>query len=130
VLLSRRERVTQMLHRLARAAPFSTGADARAALEQIVRDVEDVHSGVPEDLNAHLATTSDGRMYPPHDRFAFSSGSPRISAFGQTGHRTFFGDNGAIRIERRSDGAAEIDIPGADGKTIADLRAETKREAN
>jgi len=95
-----------------------------------VREVEDEHSGIPEDPNAHLATVSDGRMYPPHDRFAFSSGSPRISAFGQTGHRTFFGDNGAVRIERRSDGTAEIDTPGTDGRTISDLRTETKREAN
>jgi hypothetical protein len=130
VVLSRGERVTEMLRRLSKTAPFSDGADARAALERIVREVEDEHSGVPEDPNAHLAKTSDGRMYPPHDRFAFPSGSPHISAFGQTGHRTFFGDNGAVRIERRSDGMAEIDIPGADGKTITDLRTETKREAN
>jgi len=119
-----------MLRRLSKAAPFADGAGVRAALEKIVRDVENEYSGVPEDPNAHLATTSDGRMYPPHDRFAIQSGSPRISAFGQTGHRTFFGDNGAVRIERRSDNAAEIDIPGKDGKTIADLRTETKREAN
>jgi hypothetical protein len=130
VVLSRRERLREMLHRLSIAAPFSDGAHARAALERIVREVEDEHSGVPEDPNAHLAKTSDSRMYPPHDRFGFPSGSPRVSAFGQTGHRTFFGDNGAVRIERRSDGAVEIDIPGVDGKTIKDLRAETKREAN
>jgi hypothetical protein len=119
-----------MLRRLSLAAPFSDGAVARAAVERIVRELEDEHSGIPEDPNAHLAATTDGRMYPPHERFAFPSGCPRISAFGQTGHRTFFGDNGAIRIERRSDGTAEIDIPGTDGKTINDLRAETKREAN
>src|SRR5262249_20979724 len=130
VVLSRRERLTEMLRRLRQAAPFSDGAEARAALERIMREVEDEHSGVPEDPNAQWAARGDGRMYPPHDRFAFSSGSPRISAFGQTGHRTFFGDNGAIRIERRSDGLAELDLPGVDGKTITDLRAESRREAN
>jgi hypothetical protein len=119
-----------MLRRLSTAGPFRDGETARAALERIVREVEDEHSGIPEDPNAHLAKTSDGRMYPPHDRFAFASGSPRISAFGQTGHRTYFGNNGAVRIERRSDGTPEIDIPGADGQTINDLRMETKREAN
>jgi hypothetical protein len=119
-----------MLRRLSNAAPLSDGAQARISLERIMREVEDEHSGVMEDLNAHLANTTDGRMYPPHDRFAFPSGSPRIKAFGQTGHRTFFGDNGAVRIERRSDGAVEIDIPGVDGKTIVDLRTENRREAN
>lgn len=123
--LSRSERVTEMFHRLFEAAPFSDGAQARAVLEEIMRKIENEHSGVREDPNAHLATTSDGRMYPPHDRFAFFSGSPRISAFGQTRHRTFIGDNGAVRIERRSDGVAAIDISGADGKTIAQLRTET-----
>ena len=106
------------------AAPFWDDASARAALEQILREVENEFSGVPEDPDAHLATTSDGRMYPPHDRFAVRSDSPRVRAFVQTGHRTFFGDNGAVRIQRRSDGAVEIDIPGADGKTVADLRTE------
>jgi hypothetical protein len=119
-----------MLRRFSKAAPFSDGAVARAALERILREVENEHSGIPEDPNAHLAKTSDGRMYPPHDRFESRSGSPHISAFVQTGHRTFFGDNGAVRIERRSDGTAEIDIPGADGKTIANLRSETKHETN
>ena len=118
---SRRARVAEILRRLALAAPFASGAEALAVLHQIVRDVENQYSGIPEDPNAHLATTSDGRMYGPHDRFAFRSGSPRISAWGQTGHRTFIGDNGAMRIERRADGAAEIDLPGGDGKTIADL---------
>jgi hypothetical protein len=130
VVLSRRERVTEILRRFSRAAPFSNDADARAALEQIVREVENEHSGIPEDPNAHLAKTSDGRMYPPHDRFPFPSGSHRIRGFVQTGHRTFFGDNGAVRIERRPDGATAIDIPGADGKTIADLRTETKHETD
>jgi hypothetical protein len=125
VVLSRRERVTEMLLRLSKAAPFSNGAEARVALERILRDVENEHSGVPEDPNAHLAKTSDGRMYPPHDRFAFPSGSPHVSAFGQTGHRTFIGDNGAVRIERRADGGPIIDIPGTDGKTISELRTET-----
>src|ERR1051325_1988500 len=119
-----------MMRRLCTAAPFASGAQARAALEQIVRAVENEYSGIPEDPNAHLAKTTDGRMYPPHDRYAFPSGSPRISAFGQTGHRTFFGDNGAVRIERRSDGVAEVELPGVDGKTIADLRSEMKSETN
>jgi hypothetical protein len=119
-----------MVRRFSRAAPFSNGVDARIAFARVLRDVENEHSGILEDPNAHLAVTSDGRMYPPDDRFAFHSGSDRISAFGHRGHRTFFGDNGAVRIERRSNGATEIDIAGADGKTIADLRTETKHDTN
>jgi hypothetical protein len=130
MVLSRRARLAEILRRLAVAAPFATGAEALAVLHQIVRDVEDEYSGIPEDPNAHLATTSDGRMYGPHDRFEFRSGSPRIRAWGQTGHRTFIGDNGAMRIDRRADDSSEIELPGADGKTVTDLRMDAQNEAN
>jgi hypothetical protein len=128
--LTRRERVEEIMRRLSIAAPFKNDVQARTSLEEIMRAVEDEYSGIQENPNAHLAARTDGRMYPPHDRFAFPSGSPRIRAFGQTGHRTYFGDNGAVLIERRLDGVAEVDLPGTDGKTIADLRSEMKNATN
>ncbi len=129
VELTRRQRFEEMMRRFCAMVPFADDLQARAALEQVMRAVEDQYSGVPENPDAHLAAVSDGRMYPPHDKFQISSDSPLIRAFRQKGHRTFFGTNGAVRIERL-DRVAEADLAGADGKTIADLLSETKSEAD
>jgi hypothetical protein len=127
--MARRERFEEMMRRMRELAPFSDGDRARAVLEGVMRAVEDQCSGIPENPDAHLARTSDGRMYPPHDKYEISSGSAHIRAFRQIGHRTFFGDNGALLIERL-DGTAELDLSGTDGKKITDLRSETKSDAN
>lgn len=82
-------------------------------------EVEDQLSGVPENPNA-ATILSDGRMYPPHDRFQIPSESSHVRTFKQLQHRTSFGENGAIRITR-PDGSIEIDLPGADGRRVADL---------
>jgi hypothetical protein len=84
-----------------------------------MRQVEDMLSGIPEDPTSPTAGT-DGRMYPPDDRFEVDSGSGHVRTFKQLRHRTAFGDNGAIRITL-SDGTIEIDLPGADGRLISDL---------
>jgi hypothetical protein len=129
VAATRRERFDEMLRRLNNAAPFADCGQARAALEEIMRAVEDELSEIPEDPNAHLATMSDGRMYPPHDRYEIRSASPRIRAFRQKGHKTYFGDNGALLIERLN-GEIEINLSGANGETIDDLRLEKRSEPN
>jgi hypothetical protein len=122
-----RERLEEVMRRICAAAPFGDGAHAQTAMEEIMRMVEDEFSGIRENPDAHLALTTDGRMYPPHANNAIPSGSAHIRAFRQKGHRTFIGDNGALRIERL-DGVAEIDLAGIDGRKIADLRAETENE--
>jgi hypothetical protein len=127
--MERRERFEEMMRRVRELAPFVNGEQARTALQDVMRAVEDEFSGIPEDPDAHLARTSDGRMYPPHDKYEIPSGSGRIRAFRQIGHRTFFGENGALLIERL-DGTSELDLSGADGKRITDLRSETKSDAH
>jgi hypothetical protein len=101
-------------------------AEARATLEGIMKAVEDEHSGIPENPDSTTAGT-DGRMYPPHDRFEIEAGSPRIRIFKQFRHRTTFGENGALRITT-PDGAVVIDLPGTDGKSIAALLEEDGNE--
>src|SRR5437016_3960448 len=109
-----------MMCRLRKAAPFQDGDVARMALEVIMRTVEDELSEIPEDPNAATAKVSDGRMYPPHDRFEIESGCSLVRTFKQTRHRTSFGANGSLRITR-SDGFVEIDLNGSDGRTVTDL---------
>ena len=56
-----------MIRRLNRLPPLEDAAGARSALDKIMRNVEDELSGIAENPNA--ATSPDGRMYPPDDRF-------------------------------------------------------------
>jgi hypothetical protein len=116
------------MRRLSAAAPFESGVAARTALGDIMRTVEDELSGIPENPNAAIAQT-DGRMYPPDDRFEVETHCAKVRLFKQLRHRTFIGQAGAIQIVR-SDGTIEIDLAGSDGTTIADLLLETKHELN
>lgn len=121
----KRERLDLILRALRIASPFSTGQEVRTKLEQIMRSIENELSGVPENPNA-ASSPPDGRMYPPSDDYEIPSGSPHIRTFKQLRHRTLFGDNGAIKITR-PDGSAEIDLPGADGRFVADLFQENQQ---
>jgi hypothetical protein len=123
------QRLQEMMRRLKASAPFADGEVARMALEEVMRDVEDEMSGIPENPNAALAKVSDGRMYPPDDRFEIASGSSLVRTFKQVGHRTSFGTNGSLKITR-SDGNVEIDLAGADGKKVTTLLMEQADETN
>ena len=123
--LSKRERLELVLQQLEAAAPFATYEEARSTLEQIMRCIEDDLSGIPENPDAATSPT-DGRMYPPNDKYAIPSGSPQVHTFKQRGHRTSFGDNGAVKITF-PDGTVVVDLPGADGKTVADLLLENQQ---
>ena len=121
------ERLREIMRRLRNAAPFADGDVARMTLEETMRAVEDELSGIPENPDSATAKVADGRMYPPDDRFEISSGSPLVRTFKQLRHRTSIGANGSMRI-KRSDGDIDIDLAGADGKTITDLLQEQEHE--
>lgn len=114
--------------RLSDAAPFAGGAQARRRLEQIMKEVEDEFSGIPENPNA-ATSPPDGRMYPPNDNFEVMSNIPSVRVFRQLRHRTSFGDNGALRITK-SDGSLMVDLAGEDGRFIGDLLAEVQNECH
>lgn len=63
---TKRERIDEIMRRVQSSSPFSSGVAARCALEEIMKDVEDALSGIPENPDAATAPT-DGRMYPPSD---------------------------------------------------------------
>jgi hypothetical protein len=111
------------------ASPFTSLEEARSALEQIMRQVEDKLSGVPEDPNADATTVTDGRMYPPTDRREIRQPCRSVRTFRQAGHKTSFGSNGAVLIETL-DGAAILNLAGKDGRSVGDLRMESADERN
>lgn len=125
LVLSKRERLDEILCRLRDHAPFSTGREALSALKAIMRDVEDRHSGVVENPNAAQGLTTDGRMYPPDEHFRKPTGSPSVSRYRQRAHETWIGANGAMRIASVQ-GDVLLDKPGSDSRTIANVLEESK----
>lgn len=119
-MATKQERLREIMSRLRAASPFKDGQHARSELARIMREVEDELSGIPEDPNAANATTTDGRMYPPDDIFEKASGSPLVRLFRQKRHKTWIGENGALKIVSW-EGTVEIDLPGADLQTVDSL---------
>lgn len=123
---SKQARLKEIYARLFAAHPFSDLANARRALEDVMRAVEDEMSGIPENLNSSTGQT-DGRMYPPHDDYEMKTGTREVRTFRhKAGHRTSFGSNGAIQITG-IDGVVILDLPGADGCTVAHLLRENAK---
>ncbi len=125
---SKRERIERVLRSISDARPFASLTEARSAIEGIFRQVEDQLSGIPENPKADETTVSDGRMYPPpSDRYEIKQKSPLVRAFRHVGHKTSFGENGAILIQTL-DGSAVLDLSGKDGRRISDLLQERPNE--
>lgn len=120
-------RLKEMFRRLQRAHPFATWDEARLALETVMRDVEDEFTTIPEDPDAANAKVSDGRMYPPTDKYERPQPCASVRLFRHIAHKTFFGRNGALRISRLN-GEVDLDLPGADGLTIDHLWTEQQDE--
>jgi hypothetical protein len=96
-------------------------------VERIIRQVEDELSGIPENPKADETIVSDGRMYPPTDKRELKAISPLVRTFRHVGHKTSFGENGAILIQAL-DGSAMLDLSGKDGRRISDLLQEQSHE--
>lgn len=127
MVASKRDRIASVLKQMTDAAPFASLMEARSTLEQIMREVEDKFSGVTEHPNPDAALASDGRMYPPSDKFEIKQGCPLVRSFRHVGHKTSFGENGAVLIETL-DGNAILDLSGNDRRRVADLLRENADE--
>jgi len=125
--VGRKERLELVYGEMRVHAPFRDGAEARRVLEEVMKRVEDEHSGVREDPSADVADRTDGRMYPPHDRFEIPSGASSVRCFKQRRHRTFIGANGAFRVSN-PDGSFAIDLEGEDGRSVEELLREGEKE--
>ena len=82
-------------------------------LAETMKDLEDKLSGIPENPYAAAGMLTDGRMYPPDDKFERPSGSSSMRVFRQIGHLTKIGKNGSLLIEGH-ERKIEIDLPGED----------------
>ena len=118
--VSKRDRINEVFKRMREAGPFRSDIEARLILAETMKDVEDKLSGIPENPYAAAGMLTDGRMYPPDDKFERPSGSSSVRVFRQRGHLTRFGKNGSLRIEG-PESKIEIDLPGEDGRTVEDL---------
>ena len=130
---TKRERILEFFKRLKAAGPFSTGSEALAELACVMTEVEDELSGIPKNPQA-AAGPDDGRMYPPLDHtYVVLSPHSGVQIYKHVSHLTYLtyiGENGALKITNRYDGAIEMDLSGGDGRTIDSLLAENPDERN
>jgi hypothetical protein len=124
---SKRVRLDEIKRELTAAQPFGSLDEARAALVRIMDTVEDRLSGVTKNPDSAESQITDGRMYPPDDRFETKQECPTVRLFKQRAHRTYFGENGSLKIVT-ADGSVELDFQGADGKSVSDLLMEYENE--
>jgi hypothetical protein len=116
----KRERLQIFLKRLQAAAAARSADEAFSLLCKILNAVEDEFSEVPYNP---LLWRSDGRMYPPQESSRASvQNRPSLRRYRSVAHRTFIGQNGAIRIETL-EGEILLDKPGEDGRKAHDLDA-------
>jgi hypothetical protein len=116
--MDRSERFALFIAALMKAQPETDYKSARNLLDGTLNQIEDAHSGTAFDPDMWM---SDGRMYPPHDDFERRSDISGARLFYSRGHRIYFGENGAIRIENRTGqdrGKIALSKPGSDGGHI------------
>ena len=123
---TKKERVNLILMALGKAPAASSRDDALALIAGIFREVENEHSGIPD------GPFNKDRLYPPVAEIARMDGKPWLRSYRHTGHYSLIADNGAIVIRvflrEPKDGVwaiigerTELDKPGSDGRTVADL---------
>ena len=108
------ERLAEYFLRLREARSAHSATEARHLLEVTLNAVENELTEIPYDPSQWA---SDGRMYPiQEDNW---EERPQGGQVGRSrGHQTIVGDNGAIEIRRKSDGAVEFSKLGSDGKGV------------
>jgi hypothetical protein len=120
-VLPKSQRLLLFLDRLRDAESAVDHDAAMALLSSTLNGVEDEFSGVP--YNPEEPGT-DGRMYPPTERFRFPGwGHPGVRCYRQVAHATFVADNGAIQIHGRKGNELRqllIEKPGSDGRRVSD----------
>ena len=117
-----------MILELLRTSPrASSREETLTLLESIFRRVEDGHSGVPAE------PYSKERLYPPVAEIEVEvAGKPWLRRYRHNRRYTLIADNGALIIRELTYGErdglqvrigerTELELPGADGRRIADF---------
>lgn len=116
--IPKRDRLREFYRRLMKAPAVATFDEALNQLTEILDEVEDELTGIPNDPGNWRY---DERIYPPQrDSMHGVPGHPHLVRFRSLGHNTFIGANGAIEIVAL-DGTVEIRKPGADGRGAWEL---------
>lgn len=116
-MISKAKRLQIFLQRLQAATPASSADEAFDVLAKTLTAVEDEFSDLP------CSPQNEGRMYPPQeDNRHEVPGRPSLCRYRSAQHNTFFGLNGAIRIETAS-GKVILDKLGHDGRKADDIDA-------
>ena len=114
--MTKGERVAELVRRLEASPPSDHAEEALCLVTRVLDDIEDQHSGVPNDPTSPMA---DERIWPPIARYHFEiSGRPDLDGYRQKGHETIIGANGAILIRTRRDVKVILEKPGRDGRKV------------
>ena len=125
--LSKKDRVGLIFAELEAAPCPGSRESALSLLDQVFRNVENAHSGVPHDPY-HV-----DRMYPPVAEMERAvQAQPWLRRYRHTGHVTLIADNGAIEVRRIERGIFNglkaitgektiFEKPGADGRRISEM---------
>jgi hypothetical protein len=120
-LVPRFRRLEFFFDRLSAAEAAADHDAAMALLAATLNGVEDEFSGVPYNPEE---PGSDGRMYPPNERFRYPKWErPGIRCYRQVAHATFVAENGAVEIRERTGselGRIIFEKPGRDGRRVSD----------
>lgn len=116
-MVPKRERVREILRRLAAAPPVATAQAALDLIAHITNSVEDELSGEPYNAADAATLTASARMYPPLADSRTPTMLPGVSRYRTRRHHILIASNGAIVI-RQVDGAVALSKPGLDGGEV------------
>lgn len=109
--MDKRERLELIFAKFGSAAPFHTRSEAYDGINEIIDDIEDMHS--PDAFDPH--GRSRNRIYGPSDRFSSATSFKGLVEYSHVAHITLIFENGAFMICDRK-GRVLIDKPGSDGR--------------
>lgn len=95
--MKRSERLQLIYKELEQLPPAASALGVFQLLEKAFDKVEDLHSGVVKNPDAHKTRATDGRMYPPHPEM---KPIPNVTptTYRHVGHKTAIDSNGSFRI--------------------------------
>jgi hypothetical protein len=84
-MMTKGERVAELVHRLEDSPPATSADEALARVTAVLDEIEDQHSGVPNDPTSAMA---DERIWPPIAKYHFEiPGRPDLDGYRQRATR-------------------------------------------
>lgn len=112
--MTRPQRFLLFLSRLQNAPGASSQVEALTLIADLLTQVEDEQSGVPNDPDSWQ---NDGRLYPPQEDHALDRDGGLVE-YRSVAHSTFVSADGAILILRRRTHEVSLSKASADGRLL------------